>query len=98
MTDQFTSILRKPTTTGYFDGALSGTSEALFPEVSMASIRERIIYNPNASGSFWINIYGGVAVANGSDCIEIPPGTGYSTHAVNAITIIGAGSITWGER
>lgn len=98
MTDQFTSILRKPTTAGYFDGTLSGTSEAMFPEVSQGSIRERLIYNPNASGSFWINVYGGISSANGNDCIEIPPGTGYSTHATNAMTILGSGAITWGER
>lgn len=96
-----TSLLRKPTTTGYFAGpTLGGASEAMFPELSEGSFRERIIYNPNATGSFWINIFGGAAAANANDCIEIPPGGGYSTHAGNAMTIIGtaAAKITWGER
>lgn len=100
MSNILTSVLRKPSGTGYFDGAISGASEALFPEASYGSIQERFIFNPNLTGSFWLNIYGGTAAANTADCVEIAPGTGMTWSFINAVTIIGtaAAAITWGER
>lgn len=94
-----TSFLRKPATgEGGFDGTLSGVSEALFPAASQGSFQERFVYNPNAAGTLWINVVGGVAVANGADCVAIPPLTGTSWYHTNAVTIIGAGNLTFGER
>jgi hypothetical protein len=79
--------------------ALTGGQDVVFPEGAYGSLQERFVYNPNAAGSIWINPFGGVAAANASGCIEIPPGTGWSaksTSAINALGTAGA-KITAGE-
>lgn len=80
--------------------SMSGASETVFEETSFSGIQERFIYNPNATGSVWINLFGGVAAANAAGSMELPPGTGWSGKATNEINAIGTASakLTAGER
>lgn len=70
--------------------ALTGGQDIVFPDAGYAGAQEVFVYNPNASGSIWINPFGGVAAANASGCIELPPGTGWSGTVTNSIIALGA--------
>ena len=79
---------------------LTGTSQPLFPKEEYGAINERFIYNPNAAGSFWINLYGGTAAVNGQDCVEVPPGGNWVGSTTDPMTIIGTAGLkhTAGSR
>jgi hypothetical protein len=78
----------------------SGASEELFPEVPWDGSIERFIFNPNAAGDIWVNLFGGVAAANTAGSIRLAPYEGWSgagTGQVNVIAAAGA-DITAGQR
>lgn len=72
-----------------FSKALSGASEALFPAASFGGIEDRVISNPNAANSVWVNLMGGTAAANGLDCTEVKAGITLRVENTNAVTVIG---------
>lgn len=78
----------------------SGASQNLFPSVPYASITERFIFNPNASGDIWVNIFGDAAAANTAGSFSIAPGQGWSGAVTGEINVVAAlnADITAGER
>lgn len=48
------------------------------------------VYNPNATGSLWVNFLGGTAAANGAGSVEVVPGQLLPFDATNAVSIISA--------
>lgn len=90
-------------------GAVTGASQVLFDDIGTRqgqlaggfnSIVERFVFNPSATATLWLNLFGGVAVANGADCISLAPGAGWSGGVVNEIRVLGVAgqAITAGER
>jgi len=65
-----------------------GTAQELAP--ASPSRDHMPIGNPNATGSLWVNDYGGTAAANGAGSTEIAPGQTVQTRSRNAISIVGA--------
>lgn len=89
-------------------GAVTGASQALFDDIGtrpgqlaggVNSIVERFIFNPSATATLWVNLFGGAAAANAADCISIPPGGSWSGAIVNGINVLGVAgqAITAGE-
>lgn len=69
--------------------SLSGASETLFAAVAWDALEApRFAFN-SGTASVWINLAGGTAVANGSNCMEIAPGQFWRGWVTNAITVIG---------
>jgi hypothetical protein len=65
-----------------------GTAQTLMTASTDAN--GRFVYNPNASGSLWVNVLGGTAAANGAGSIEVVPGQLLPIDTCNAISIIHA--------
>lgn len=91
-------------------GAVTGASQELFDDVGLRqgqlaggfnSIIERVIANPSATATLWINPLGGVAVANGAGCLALNPLDRITLNGiVNAINVLGVAgqAITAWER
>ena len=71
-------------------GSITAGGTAHEAMVENTSRARGFIYNPNASGSLWVNVLGGTAAANGAGSIEVVPGQLLPFDARNAISIIHA--------
>lgn len=69
--------------------ALAGTSEQLFPDAPSGSFNLRMIVNPNAANTIWVNPLGGPAVVNGLDCIPVLANGSLTLTNTNQVNVIG---------
>lgn len=63
-----------------------GTSQML-----MGENRNRqgfFIANPNATGSLWVHLWGGTAVANAAGCVEVPAGATLNLDSTRAASVV----------
>ena len=65
-----------------------GTAQTLM--ASNPSRNGGFVYNPNSSGSLWVNFLGGTAAANGAGSVEVVPNQLLPFDATNAVTIVHA--------
>ncbi len=69
--------------------SITGSSQALFPDVTNDACNERFIHNPSASATLWVHPLGGAATANTAGSIGLAPGQSITLPIAGPITVKG---------
>ena len=82
-------------------GTRTAAPHVVFPAQGYGECQQRYIHNPNAAGSIWVNLLGGVPAANAEGSFEIAPGGRWADAINNEVRVVftaAAMSITAYER